>query len=130
MTLSLESVSDLNWWMTSLPSACKNITMGNPTIEMATDASILGWGTVCNGQSAQSMWTPLETQKHIYELELLAVYFGLKSFLCVLKGKHVCIKSDNSTTVCYLNAMGALNPPCATNLPKVFGCAVCKVKFG
>ncbi|KAK2557513.1 Pol polyprotein [Acropora cervicornis] len=42
MTLSSESVSDLNWWMTSLPSACKNITMGNPTIEMATDASNLG----------------------------------------------------------------------------------------
>ena len=25
---------------------------------------------------------------------------------------------------------GALNPPCATNLPKVFGCAVCKMRFG
>ena len=44
MTLSSESVSDLNWWMTSLPSACKNITMGNPTIEMATHASNLGRG--------------------------------------------------------------------------------------
>ena len=54
------------------------------------------------------MWCPLEKQKHINELviELLAVYFGLKSFLFLLKGKHVCIKSDNSTTVCYLNAMG------------------------
>ena len=25
---------------------------------------------------------------------------------------------------------GALNLPCATNLPKVFGCAVCKMRFG
>ena len=76
MTLSSESVSDLSWWVTSLPTACKNITMGNPAIEMATDASTLGWGAVCNGQSAQGMWSPLEKQKHINELELLAVYFG------------------------------------------------------
>ena len=38
MTLSSESVSDLSWWVTSLPTACKNITMGNPAIEKATDA--------------------------------------------------------------------------------------------
>ena len=65
MTLSSESVNDLSWWVTSLPIAWKNITMGNLTIEMATDASTLGWGAVCNGQSAQGMWSPLEKQKHI-----------------------------------------------------------------
>ncbi|CAH3044787.1 unnamed protein product, partial [Pocillopora meandrina] len=65
MTLSSESVSDLGRWVTSLPIAWKNITMGNPTIEMATDASTLGWGAVCNGKSAQGMWPPLEKQKHI-----------------------------------------------------------------
>ena len=75
MTLSSESVSDLGRWVTSLPIAWKNITMGNPTIEMATDASTLGWGAVCNGKSAQGMWPPLEKQKHINELELLAIYF-------------------------------------------------------
>ena len=125
MTLSSESVSDLNWWMTTLPSACKNISIGNPTIEMATDASNLGWGAVCNGQSPQGMWTPLETQKHINELELLAVYFGLKSFLCLLKGKHVCVKSDNSTTVFYLNAMGGTKSPLCNKIAKsVWMCCV------
>ena len=125
ITLSSESVSDLNWWMTTLPLACKNISMGNPTIEMATDASNLGWGAVCNGQSAQGMWTPLEAQKHINELELLAVYFGLKSFLCLLKGKHVCVKSDNSTTVCYLNAMGGTKSPLCNKIAKsVWMCCV------
>ena len=50
MTLSLESVSvTLAGGSASLPTACKNITMGNPAIEMATDASTLGWG---EGQSA------------------------------------------------------------------------------
>lgn len=99
--------------------------MGNPAIEMATDASTLGWGAVCNGQSAQGMWSPLEKQKHINELELLAVYFGLKSFLFLLKGKHVCIKSDNSTTVCYLNAMGGTKTPLCNKLAKsVWMCCV------
>ena len=99
--------------------------MGNPAIEMATDASTLGWGAVCNGQSAQGMWSPLEKQKHINELELLAVYFGLKSFLFLLKGKHVCLKSDNSTTVCYLNAMGGTKSPLCNKLAKsVWMCCV------
>ena len=57
------------------------------------------------------MWSPVEKQQHINELELLEVYFGVKSFLPLLKGKHVCIKSDNSTTVCYLNAMGGTKSP-------------------
>ena len=125
MTLSSESASDLNWWMTSLPSECKNITMGNPTIEVAIDASILGLGAVYNGQSSQGMSTLLETQKHINELELLAVYFGLKSFLCLLKRKHVCIKSNNSATVCYLNAMGGTESPLSNKIAKsVWMCCV------
>jgi len=97
--------------------------MGNPAIEMATDASTLGWGAVCNGQSAKGMWSSLEKQKHINELKLLAVHFGLESFLFLLKEKHVCIKSDNSTTVCYLNAMGdTKSPPCNKTAKSVWMC--------
>ena len=77
------------------------------------------------------MWSPFEKQKHINELELLAVYFGLKSFQPLLKGKHVCIKTENSTTVCYiLMQWGALNPLRVTNLLKVFGCTVWKMISG
>jgi len=64
------------------------------------------------------MWSPLEKQKHINELELLAVYFGVKSFMPLLRGKHVCIKSDNSPTVCYLNAMGGTKSPLCNKLSK------------
>ena len=38
------------------------------------------------------------------------------------------IKSENSTTVCSLNAMGAPNLLIATNLPKVFGCTISKTR--
>ena len=59
---------------------------------MATDALKLGWGAVCNGQSAKGMWSPFEKQKHINELELLGVYFGLKSFLPLLKRSMCALK--------------------------------------
>lgn len=73
---------------------------------MITDASKTGWGAVYNGQSAQGRWSSLERERHINELEILAVRLGLKSFIFDLKGKNVCIKSDNTTTICYINAMG------------------------
>ena len=64
---------------------------------MTTDASKTGWGggggaPAYNGQSAQGGWSSLEREGHINELEILAVYLGLKSFIVDLKGKHVCIK--------------------------------------
>lgn len=106
MTLSSESKADLQWWMTSLPTAYKTILPNNPDIELTTDASKMGWGAVCIGQSAQGRWSVLERNRHINELEILAVHFGLSSFMTELKGKHVCVKSDNTTTVCYINSMG------------------------
>ena len=44
MTLYLESISDLRWWVTNLPTPCKNITTDNSAIEMTTDTSQVGWG--------------------------------------------------------------------------------------
>jgi len=64
------------------------------------------------------MWSPLEKPKHINELDLLAVYFGLKSFLFLLKGKQVCIKSDNCTTVSYLHAMRGTKSALCNKLAK------------
>ena len=106
MTISLESQRDLYWWVENLPNAYKDITLSNPSVEITTDASKTGWGAVCKGQTAQGMWSVKESQRHINELEIQAVVFGIKSFLPLLKDKHVCVKSDNSTAVCYINAMG------------------------
>ena len=59
-----------------------------------------------NGQAAQGMWSPEEEQRHINEVEILEILFGVKSFLTALSGKRVSIKSDTSTALCYINAMG------------------------
>ena len=79
-------------------------------------------GAVYNGQAAQGMWSPEERQKHINELEILAILFGLKSFLTALRGKHVSTKSDNSIAVCYINAMSGTKSPQCNVLTKTCGC--------
>ena len=60
----------------------------------------------------------LERDRHINELEILAVHFGLLSFTTELKGKHVCVKSDNTTTVCYINSMGGTKSTECNSLTK------------
>ena len=73
-------------------------------------------GAVCFGETTQGLWSASEKLRHIYELELLAVHFALKCFKSHIKGKHVRVKSDNSTAVCYLNAMGGTKSPSCNKL--------------
>ena len=51
-------------------------------------------------------WSEAESQNHINCLELMAAFFGLKSFCSNMKSIHVRIYSDNITTVNYINSMG------------------------
>ena len=44
MSLSSESKTDLQWWITNLPDAYKNILPVNSEVELTTDASKTGWG--------------------------------------------------------------------------------------
>ena len=102
MQLSPESREDLSWWVRPLPEAYKQIDLSNPDIEVTTDASKIGLGTVCFGETTQGLWS--EQLTHINVLDLLALHFALRCFMSHIKGKHVNVKSDNSTAVCYLNA--------------------------
>ena len=49
-----------------------------------------------------------EQQYHINYLESKDVLLGLKSLCSGMQNKHICIQSDNTTTVAYLNAMGGI----------------------
>ena len=51
----------------------------------------------------------------------MASFFGLKAFCKNEHGTHVQIYSDNSTTVNYINAMGAHIPENVTLLLKISG---------
>jgi hypothetical protein len=51
-------------------------------------------------------WTADELDLHINVKEMLAVFYALRSFVLSLRGKHVRVLSDNTTTVYVVNKMG------------------------
>jgi len=55
---------------------------------------------------ACGLWFSTESQLHINELELKAIYLALQAFSERLNNKHVKILCDNSTAVTYNNGIG------------------------
>ena len=75
---------------------------------VSTDASLWGWGGVFEGRGVNGEWSPLLRQSHINYLELLAVFLTLRRFLPYLQGQHVLVRTDNTTTVAYINRQGGV----------------------
>lgn len=95
----------------SRDSLCQGVVMGSlPSRRevVATDASRSGWGAVWSHRAVRGSWGPLQQQQHINVLELRAVYLALKHFLPVLRGKHVLVRSDNTSTVYHVNHQGGV----------------------
>ena len=106
--MSSDAIAELNWWCENIESATNHVTHGNPDIIITTDASTLGWGAVLGHQSIGGQWTKAEACHHINYLELLATFLALKSFCKHVSKVHVRLRSDNTTTVAYLNSMGGM----------------------
>ena len=75
---------------------------------VTTDASLSGWGGLYEGLSVRGRWSSALQQSHIHFLELSAVFLTLKHFLPYLRGHHVLVRTDNTTTVSYINRQGGL----------------------
>ena len=73
---------------------------------MTTDASLIGWGYCLDTVTTGGNWTPEEAQHDINYLEILAVFFALKSFSNALSGKHIKRMVDNTTAVSTINQTG------------------------
>ncbi|KAM3877835.1 uncharacterized protein col7a1 [Diretmus argenteus] len=58
--------------------------------------------------TTRGQWGPFWRGAHINLLELEAVYWALVHFLPVIQGKHVLVRTDNSTAVSYINRQGGL----------------------
>ena len=84
----------------------KIIFQGEPDIIIFSDASLSGWGAVCNGVTARGPWSAKDVSRHINELELLAAYFALQWFTASSANIVVSLQMDNSTAVCYVNKGG------------------------
>jgi hypothetical protein len=107
LVLSEEAKADLSWWIQSMDSSeGKVIFQGEPDLTIFSDASLSGWGAVCNGITARGPWSAEDASRHINELELLAAFFALQSFTASSSNIFISLQMDNSTAVCYVNRGG------------------------
>ncbi|XP_072319724.1 uncharacterized protein [Eucyclogobius newberryi] len=71
-----------------------------------TDASLLGWGATWQARMVQGSWSQRQSRLHINVLEFLAVELALRHFLPHLRGRHVMVRSDNTSVVFHINHQG------------------------
>ena len=106
-TLSNEARNDLEWWVRNLESLNgKCFSSRIPDLEIYSDASLSGWGAVCNNVTTRGPWTSLEKTRHINELELLGAFFALRSFVGNSVGLNVTLYLDNTSAISYINKCG------------------------
>ena len=106
MLVTSDMKEDLEWWIINVFDQFRIMSHGTPEITIETDASLLGWGAVIGQNKIGGRWTGLEQQNHINYLEMIAIWFALKSFKDEVPNRHVKILSDNTTAVSYINNMG------------------------
>ena len=108
VTLDPLSISDLNWWLSTLPSAAAPITRGVSTSVFTCDASLDGWSRCFNGTTTHGHFSPTGAPLSINCRELLAVLYGLWSHSHHFSNQHILILSDSTTAVSVVRAMGSM----------------------
>ena len=111
MKLSSEAVKDLKDQSERLIGCKCPIYESDPDIVVKTDASHLGWGAFApfrddRFRSFGGRWGPEDLGKHINTLETIASALGLKYALQDIEGKHVRLRSDNTTAVSVIKKQG------------------------
>ena len=116
VTLSAEARMELDWWDHYMESwNGRSIIPSQADLVLTTDASEHGWGAHVDqintsisdrSRTTNGPWSPNERSFAINVRELLAVEFGLRAFLPQLRNKTVSVRTDNITTVAYINKMG------------------------
>lgn len=119
MNITNEMKLELKWWSDNIHDQKRVIDRNNPEITIQTDASKEGWGAVLNKNKTGSVWNKIERDNHINYLELLAIFYALKSFKNELKNIcHVKIMTDNTTAVSYINKMGGVKSELCNDITK------------
>lgn len=118
MTISEDARMDLKWWQNKISKGHCHIKQYNFSLEIYSDASLSGWGSVCNGRFAKGSWSAEEKESHINYLELLAAFFALKCFASHLSKCEILLRIDNTTAISYINRMGSVQFPKLNSLAK------------
>lgn len=111
MQVTSNLCDDLLWWKSNIRLSSSRIRSGNFMLEIFSDASSIGWGAACGKEKIGGSWSVEEVSCHINYLELLAAYFGLKSFTANLQDCQILLRIDNTTAISYINRMGGVQYP-------------------
>lgn len=99
---------DLIWWEKHIMTATNLIRNGQYSLEIYSDASLSGWGVMCNGERANGFWDSIESQNHINLLELKAAFMGLQCFASDIHNSEILLRIDNTVAISYINRMGGI----------------------
>lgn len=111
-------LEDLNWWRDKIFTTFCPMRTLNYKKEIFTDASRTGWGAVCGDSKISGKWRQDELEHHINQLELLAAFLGLKSFIKQDTNCSILIRVDNTTAISYINRQGGIQFPHLNNLSR------------
>ena len=112
VTVSAECKLALDWWKNE-NILTEGVPLGTVLSRkvVTSDASLTGWGATHEGMTARGVWGANLRNAHINYLELMAVFLALRHFKPHLRGCHVLVRTDNTTTMCYINRQGGLRSP-------------------
>ena len=106
VVLDDDSRADLLWWISEADfTSGRPLIPSRPEIRIASDASLSGWGAVCQDVRTGGHWTQ-DDLSHINALELLAALKALQCFTVSTRDSAVEIEIDNTTAVSYINRLG------------------------
>jgi hypothetical protein len=106
--LDADAMEELKWWHANIREwKSTPTTLTTPTMVMTTDASTTGWGATLEGYSTAHGFFPPEIQARSSNYrELYAVLLALGAFKEKIQGQHLLLRTDNITTMFYVNGQG------------------------
>ena len=99
---------DIYWWLHNVDNQFTKLCHPKPSIFIVTDASQKMWGAKLLSLETGGVWDAFEQSQHINCLETKAILLGLKSLCKKVLNKHIRIKTDSKTALCYIKNKGGL----------------------
>lgn len=110
IVLSSEAKQDIGWWINNISKEFNEMKEFCQDVVIFSDASLIGWGAESNGIEARGNWTNEEKCRHINVLELVAAFYGLRSFVDK-SNITVLLRVDSSNAMAYINNHGGCRSP-------------------
>ena len=109
IVLSKSAVQELRWWSRLRLDSCKLMFKKVPllsTMNLATDASDIGWSYLLDGHWVSGQWTPGQSDLHINHKEFLVLAMALEQNARLVQRRTIYWEVDNTTALAYIRNEG------------------------